>query len=102
MSHVIVREAPLTESIDAQWETAVNHAPVVKTPATRLLDLLAGWAEYAQHDEFPDSPATLAAIAHLTQEAGEFAFADGTPDAINAEITHFVQNRVLPLLTSRT
>ncbi len=66
---------------------------------TRLLDLLAGWSEKSERDEFPDSKATLEQIAGLYQEAGQFAFDAMTAEEKQARIRAFLLERVLPTLT---
>ena len=73
-----------------------------KSPATRLLDLLAGWTDYVDHDEdhqLVDAALPAEQIAQLYQEAGALACEEfdlnGEADAVRA----FMIERVLPLLT---
>ena len=71
-----------------------------KTPHTRLLDLLAGWSEYARRDETADDPAVVERICDLYQEAGNLSVGTDDPadPVTETTIQHFLLARVAPLL----
>jgi len=71
-----------------------------KTPHTRLLDLLAGWSNYAQGDETADDPAVVERICDLYQEAGNLSVGADSPADPTTEtvIRTFLLTRVAPLL----
>lgn len=79
-------------------DTALESA--VKTPVTRLLDLLVGWTNYVsdENGEFPDS-LTADHIAALYSEAGGIADRD-YPDLQSEQdaVCRFVTERVLAAL----
>jgi len=80
----------------------VAEETVSKTPMNRLLDMLAGWADYVGHeeDEYPD---TLKGeqIAGLYQEAGALMERD-FPDIESEQdaVCRFVTERVTATLLS--
>ncbi len=72
----------------------------LKTPSTRILDLLHGWGDYVASEEnaYPDT-LDASEIADLYQLAGNAVFRD-YPD-IETErdaVCRFVTEKVLPLL----
>jgi hypothetical protein len=69
----------------------------LKTPATRLLDMLGGWAQYVSQDEangIKDPMLSSEEIGALYQQAGELNLSD--PD--EETVYRFVMERLLPLL----
>ena len=81
------------ESIDAAQ-------PTVKTPVTRLLDMVQGWERYVDEEEgeYPDT-LTTDGIAALYREAGGIADRD-YPDLESEQnaVCRFVTERVLAAL----
>lgn len=79
----------------------------MKTPVTRLLDLLAGWTEYVSTDEehgLHDPHLTADAIGALYQEAGQLMDVDDWPEKFlkaDREIRRFVEDKILPALLAR-
>ena len=71
-----------------------------KTQTTRLMDLLAGWAEFVENEEGKfDDPVTSDLIGDLYSEAAEIASRDYTDaEAERDAIGIFVSERLLPVL----
>ena len=76
--------------------------PPVKAPFTRLLDLLAGWEQYAQKDVaegVSDAPHVLDAISDLYQEGGSLSISPSASRMQKEAIFRaFLTERVLPVL----
>ena len=76
----------------------------VKDPATRLLDLVAGWANFVEDTEDHDPDIVRSANLHiLLQEAGEYvAQLDGVSNSDQeALIRSFIERHIMPLLLAR-
>lgn len=74
-----------------------------KTASTRLLDLLAGWADFVATDEenrLLDSSLAAETIADLYQLAGSLSesWEKLSPEDENAAVLLFLEERVLPLV----
>jgi hypothetical protein len=83
---------------------AMNN-PTIKTPGTRLLDLLAGWGNFVDRDEQddPEQPAVLDSgldayeIAMMYQEAAaEIMSLEGEAEV--EAVQRWVTDRLLPAL----
>jgi hypothetical protein len=84
----IVLERPVQEAVDND----------VKSPYNRLLDMIAGWSEFAQQEGERDSEEAVDAICDLYQEAGAIAFKPSQSlEEAEAEIRTFLIERVLPV-----
>ncbi len=87
---------------------AKNQQPVTsKTPATRLLDLLAGWSAYVSQDEdngTADAVLSAEQVGDLYQAAGQLSETwDGlSGDDQDRAVHAFVEQHVLPLLLRRS
>ena len=71
-----------------------------KTPVTRLLDMLAGWSEYIEHEngKYPDTLSNEQ-IGALYQEAGAIAERDyGDIENEQNAVCRFVTERVIAAL----
>ena len=79
---------------------AIAEETSVKTPSTRLLDLIQGWGNYvdAENGAYPDT-LTPDALADLYQDAG-IVFGQDYPDTESeqAAVCKFVVQRILPAL----
>lgn len=86
-------------------ETKASEVPedVAKTPMNRLLDMVAGWSNYAQEpEEAPDAPGMIDRICDLYQKTGEVAFKEyTTAEEEDAAIREFLVSEVLPVLVNR-
>lgn len=82
--------------------TGEQLAPA-KTPMNRLLDMVAGWAEYIQDlEEAPDTPGMVDLVCDLYQKTGEVAFTKyASPEEEDAAIRKFLISGVLPVLVAR-
>ena len=74
-----------------------------KTPSTRLLDMLAGWSRYAQHDTengIKDVPYMERLIEDLYQKAAETDFGRDSSgdDVTRRDLEEFLVREVLPAL----
>ena len=78
----------------------IIEKPAVKTPSTRLLDLLYGWADFidAEESAYPDT-LTPDVLADLYQEAGA-VFGQAYPDFESEQdaVCRFMTERVFPVL----
>ena len=77
-----------------------------KTSHNRLLDMIAGWASFAERDEergYPDAPGVNDSIHELYQEAGALGLDKNNPvdEETEESIRAFVVERVLPVLMRR-
>ncbi len=83
-------------------EDDTEPQPSVKTPSTRLLDLLAGWSHYAQRDEdrgISDAPNVVDAICDLYQEGGNLVLTEAADKVEKARVLQkFLTERILPVL----
>lgn len=84
-------------------ESRMEDGEAAKTPHNRLMDMIAGWASFAERDEergYPDAPGVNDAIYGLYQDAGALGLEENNPVEEEAEetIRAFVVSRVLPLL----
>jgi hypothetical protein len=80
---------------------AAARAATEKTPKARLVDLMAGWFEYAERDTPPSGAALLERVGVLYREA-EALDAGADAAAGEAALRDFLLGRVLPVLLGRS
>jgi hypothetical protein len=85
---------------------ATGQQRPVKSPSTRLLDLLAGWAAFVSEDEengIRDAALSAEAIGEIYQLAGAHcaAWDEASRAEAEAAIRQFVYERVMPLILAK-
>ncbi len=88
------------QKLNGKLETSIEAES--KSPRNRLLDMMAGWAEYTDKDAedgFEDAPNVNEKIHALYQDAGALGFDSGI--TAEQEVRDFVLNKVLPVLMGK-